>query len=102
MALLPVNNTTKHRDIIVLSDIQRITLGLEILAKYKSSADVWGKPNSTWFLETQEEEYANITDTDRAELYQYGWRNRASSPYMWILATKNGLDIEKSEPEYFA
>jgi|GEM_PF-2091409 len=86
----------------MLSDIQRITLGLEILAKYKPLADIWGKPNSTWFLETQEVEYIDITDEDRAELYHYGWRSRALSPYMWILATKNGLEVEQSDPEYFA
>lgn len=83
------------------STITRTIKGLEILQKYKKNADIHGKPNATWFLESQEEEYLGISEDDRETLNRYGWRQRESAPYKWVLATDHGLAEEREKPGLF-
>lgn len=83
------------------NDIERIIKGLEVLAKYKPNASIYGKETARTMLVTQEEEYFNISNQDRETLYKYGWRNRKEGPYMWFLVTDRGLESEQGEPDLF-
>ncbi len=84
-----------------MNDITRIIGGLTILSKYKPDAYIHGVANSTSSLWSQEEEYINIFEEGVAELEKYGWRRRDSKPYLWRMATKHGLDVEKKNPNWF-
>ncbi|MFC4861219.1 hypothetical protein ACS8MQ_08775 [Pseudomonas sp. MAHUQ-62] len=83
------------------SNITRIIKGLEILQKYKKDAAIYGKPNATWLLESQEKEYLEISEDDKKTLNAYGWRQRQKTPYLWILATDHGLSEEIKTPNIF-
>lgn len=83
------------------STITRAIKGLEILQKYKGNAGIHGASNATWLLESQEEEYLEISEEDRSALNLYGWRQRKSAPYRWVLATDQGLVKERDNPDLF-
>ncbi len=82
---------------MILSEIQRITQGLHILERYKPLASVHSVCNATWCIELQEEEFIDIVQEDRDELYRLGWRNPKKSPYLWKCATEKGLSQEVRE-----
>lgn len=84
------------------TDIERITEGLKILAKYKPNATPFCKSNATWMMELQEGAFAELSEADRMQLQELGWRCRASKPYCWFLLTTKGLAAEKETPSLFS
>jgi hypothetical protein len=84
------------------TDIERIIQGLKILAKYKPDANPACKSNATWMMELQEEAFGEISESDRGQLRNLGWRCRASAPYCWFLLTSRGLAAERDTPSMFA
>lgn len=77
--------------------IDRIISGLQILSRYKPTADITGTNACTFTLTAQELEFSEITNADRETLYNLGWRNDDKHPYQWRLLSEYGLSQEQRQ-----
>lgn len=78
----------------MITEIDRIIGGLEILKKYKPDASIYGKSNATSLLETQELEYENMSASDKEQLHQLGWRLKHNG-YLWIMLPQSAINSER-------
>ncbi|WP_338923787.1 hypothetical protein V0M98_36900 (plasmid) [Pseudomonas silesiensis] len=56
-----------------MHEVDKLIAGLEILKRYKPSMGPYSSHCSGVTLETQEEEFGNITPADRSRLLELGW-----------------------------
>jgi hypothetical protein len=53
--------------------VDTLIAGLEILKAYKANMSVYSSHRSGRCIETQEEQFANLTGEDRTRLLELGW-----------------------------
>lgn len=75
--------------------IDRLITGLNIFKKYNSAPEIYCKPNATWVIELQEEEFIDIDDGDKGILIDNGWRTE--SGILWKMLTDKALIEDLAE-----
>ncbi|MBV7515864.1 hypothetical protein [Pseudomonas sp. PDM25] len=58
--------------------VDNLIAGLEILKKYKPSMCTYSSGRARRTLETQEEEFVDLTTTDRSRLLELGWETNGA------------------------
>lgn len=62
-------------------EVDNLIAGLEILKRYKPSMATYASGRVRETLETQEEEFGEITPVDRARLLELGWETNGA--FVW-------------------
>jgi hypothetical protein len=65
-----------------MHEVDELIAGLEILKKYKPSMGTYPCGRVRRTLETQEEEFRDITPADRSRLLELGWETNGA--LVWI------------------
>lgn len=64
-----------------MHEVDNLIAGLEILKNYKPSMGMYACGRVRRTLETQEEEFGDITPADRARLLELGWETNGA--FVW-------------------
>ena len=70
----------------------RLIAGLQVLSKYKPDAYFFPYSGVTFVIQVQELEFIDVSDSDRALLNSFGWRN--PSVCLWLCLSDHGLSKE--------
>lgn len=61
-----------------MHEVDSLIAGLEILKKYKPSMYTYSSGRVRRTLETQEEEFSDLTPADRSRLLELGWETNGA------------------------
>lgn len=64
-----------------MHEVDNLIAGLEILKKYKPAMSIYACGRARRTLETQEEEFGNLSPADKARLLELGWET--NDAFVW-------------------
>jgi hypothetical protein len=62
-------------------EVDELIAGLQILKKYKPAMGIYASGRARRTLESQEEEFSNVTPEDRTRLLDLGWET--NDAFIW-------------------
>lgn len=64
-----------------MHEVDELIAGLQILKKYKPAMGTYASGRARRTLETQEEEFSDLTPDDRSRLLELGWET--NDAFVW-------------------